>query len=107
MNGALQDNYNFQSVGTSALVLFMMSTGDNFNSVMKALSKQYSIDYQCIENPTYEDYIRYGKPVGCGKPEAVIPVFITFVGIVIFIFLNLFIAIIVQGYEENIERNNN
>ena len=85
-----------------------MTTGDSFYGIVNSLSHRYTIDFQCIENPTYEDYhLNDNKTRGCGKPEAAMAIFSTFVVTVILIFLNLFIAIIVQGYEETVERNSN
>jgi hypothetical protein len=33
-----------------------MVTGDKFFDIMNSLAKEFSIDNQCIDNPTYSDY---------------------------------------------------
>ena len=56
---------------------------------------------QCIKNPTYEDYVAAGsKTVGCGTKAVAYAYFTSFVFIVALIFLQLFIAVILQGYED-------
>jgi len=54
--------------------------------------------FQCIDNPTYEDYKRAGQTVGCGSAYGQV-FFTSFILIVQLIFLNLFIAIILQGFD--------
>ena len=86
----------------------MMSTGDNFHVIVMAIARTYQIDFQCVENPSYLDYANNGyETIGCGNYGAAMAIFSSFVVIVMMIFLNLFIAIIVQGYEDTTERNKN
>jgi hypothetical protein len=49
----LTPNMNFQTIGNSILTLFIMSTGDSFYEILKAVSKDNRIDYECIYFPTY------------------------------------------------------
>lgn len=61
----------------------------------------HSIRFQCVTNPSYADYEENGhKPVGCGQPVLGLIFFFSFVILVSLIFLNLFIAIILQKYTE-------
>jgi len=42
-------------------------TGEAWNDLLNAISLPYSLQYQCIDNPTYEDYVNNGnEPIGCG-----------------------------------------
>ena len=90
---------NFQTVPNSLLTLFRVATGENWNDVMYALGSGNTISYQCIENPTYQDYVDAGfKPVGCGNKYLAGTFFYTYILLVTLIFLNIFIAIILGGY---------
>lgn len=98
----LQENYNrnanFKSFSLSFLTLFRASTGEGWNDLMHDITRENSPLFQCIENPTYEDYEQNGDTVGCGKIYGQI-FFTSFILIVQLIFLNLFIAIILQGFD--------
>jgi hypothetical protein len=76
-----------------------MTTGDSFFEIMMALGRTRTILYQCIDNPSYEDYVENGKnTIGCGNINSSVIIFVIFCIIVILIFLNLFIAVILEGY---------
>jgi hypothetical protein len=76
-----------------------MVTGDSFFEIMNSLGREKSIKNDCIENPSYEDYVMNGyKSIGCGNKATSITVCIIFSIVVIQIFLNLFIAIILEGH---------
>ena len=73
---------------------------------MTTLSGGFSIDNYCIKNPTYDQYKENNfEPIGCGDRGATIALFSIFTILISMIFLNLFIAIILQGYDETRERN--
>jgi len=57
--------------------------------------------FQCDERDfDYESYVENGqKTTGCGSPIAGIVYMMTYLLIVPLIFLNLFIAIILEGFE--------
>lgn len=58
-----------------------------------------SITFQCDENPTYESIMaNNGIPNGCGKPVIARIYFFSFMIVVSLIFLNLFIAIVVDTF---------
>jgi hypothetical protein len=67
---------------------------------------QKMILYECIDYPTYNDYVDNGKKtIGCGSPIRSTITLVSFGIVVNLIFLNLFIAIILDGYKDTNERN--
>lgn len=61
------------------------------------------INFQCDENPTFESIqANGGEPNGCGTQFSFL-YFILFQIIVNFIFLNLFIAVILNGFSNSNE----
>ena len=63
------------------------------------------MDFQCIESPTYTDYVNAGfEPVGCGTLYVSKIYFFSFILIVGLVILNIFIAIILQGYFQAMEQ---
>jgi hypothetical protein len=56
----LSDTLNFESAPTAALTLFVVATGDGWTDIRDDCSKSRSLDYDCIEDPTYEDYLASG-----------------------------------------------
>ena len=99
-SGLLENKFlGFNQFYKSFLTLFRSATGENWNELMFALSRQNEPGYECINSPTWEDFDEAGGvPVGCGSPKAATVFFVTFIFIVELVFLNLFIAIILQGY---------
>jgi hypothetical protein len=75
-----------------------MSTGESWHELMYDCARPKSITFECNENVTYEKDIKFGKINGCGNPAAAFIYFISFMVMVSFIFLNLFIAIIIERY---------
>jgi hypothetical protein len=105
-NGGLTENSNFKSIFYTALTLFRMITGDGFFEITNAVSKTSTLTYQCIDNPTYEEYKENNfTTIGCGSMAASNIIFTFFGIVVILIFLNLFIAIILEGYQNTSDRN--
>jgi Ion transport protein len=56
-NGLLDEHAHFRTFGTSFLTLIRNLTGENWPKLMEALSRSYSPTYQCVDNPSYEDYV--------------------------------------------------
>ena len=56
-NGAVFENANFENLGLAFLTLIRIMTADTWHLIMHALSRGESILFQCIEDPTYEDYV--------------------------------------------------
>jgi len=94
----LNHHANFKSFLSSFLTLFRASTGEGWNDIMHDITRGENPLFQCIDNPTYEDYKRAGQTVGCGSAYGQV-FFTSFILIVQLIFLNLFIAIILQGFD--------
>jgi len=91
---------NFQKVYSAILVLLQTITGDNWHEVFFSVQKGFSLTNQCISNPTHEDFKLNNKAVGCGLFTVGLFYFFTFIVICMLVLLNLFIAIILIGYEE-------
>lgn len=68
--------------------------------------RQRSKIFDCKYNPTYDDIqANGGETNGCGSGFGYF-YFCSFVVIVSFVYLNLFIAIILQGFSDTNERAN-
>lgn len=95
----LNSHANFKTFTRSFITLFRASTGEGWNSIMHDVSRRKSPTFDCIESPSYDDYVANDyETIGCGETYA--PIFFTsFILIVQLIFLNLFIAIILQGFD--------
>lgn len=103
-NGGMHRFLGFQGFYKSFITLIRIATGENWNQLMNSLSRINSEDFVCIDNPTYEDFKNADfKPQGCGNPFLAQVFFITYIFLVGLIFLNLFIAIILQGYYQATE----
>ena len=90
---------NFQTLPKAYLTLFGVATGDGWNDLLEALSMEASVSNHCIKNPTYADYVANNKqPIGCGSRTFATFYFFSFVFMISIIFMNLFIAIILEGY---------
>ena len=90
----------------SFLTLVRVSTGEAWHEVMFISQKYDSILYQCINDPSYEDYVANGyETVGCGSISSYF-FFLTYVLLIKLIFLNLFIAIILLGYDDTNMKEN-
>ena len=62
---------------------------------MDAFTQPNSIVYQCIDDPSFDDYVANGSLTsGCGQGAVALIYFYSYVLFVNLIFLNLFIAII-------------
>jgi len=55
-NGELNEYTHFRSFTSSFITLIRIVTGEKWPLLMEALSQKASPYYQCMNNPTYEDY---------------------------------------------------
>jgi hypothetical protein len=95
----LDDHANFQTFPKAFLLLLRCATGEGWNTIMADTMRERSITFQCDENPTYESIMNNnGIPNGCGKPLTARVYFFAFMIVVSLIFLNLFIAIVVDTF---------
>lgn len=105
-NYPMNNNLNFQSIGNSMLTMIRAFTGENWQEVMHAVSRGRHPFYQCVEEHSYQDFLDNGKvPNGCGNRPIAICFFTTFVMLVSLVFINLFVAIILEGFDETIVEN--
>ena len=75
------------------------ATGEAWQSIMFDLARTYSARNQCRDEETYKSMIdNGGEPFACGSPISSYLFFILFHILVSQIFLNLFIAIIVDAF---------
>ena len=95
----LNEHVNFRDFWTSFLLLMRCATGESFHLIMFDLARGYSANYQCREEETYESMMAHGgKPFGCGDPLIAYSFFVLFHILVFQIFVNLFIAIIIDAF---------
>lgn len=83
---------NFRSLGTAIMLLLRASTGEGWNSVMYELAASPD---GCTTEPLWSDEV----PRGCGS-EVAFPFFISFTLLVAFVMLNVFIAVILEGFSD-------
>lgn len=100
----MSNHVNFQTFGAAFLTLVRCSTGEAWNSIMFDSSQSYSILNQCEKDEDYAQIVREGRdpndpygPKGCGNGFA-IAFHLLFQVIVSQVFLNLFIAIIIDAF---------
>jgi len=106
----LSDWNNFQTFGKAFFLLFRCLTGEAWNGIMYELF----VDEGCVEDPTYAQFEAARQAAGdahvaiaCGPPaELVYIYYTTFVIITSFIVLNLFIAVIIGGFEDAMKNEN-
>lgn len=100
-SGMLTDSLNFENFANAFCVLCAIATADSWGTIVAAALKQHRVDFQCKENPTYEDYqANDNSTVGCGPGVSGVLYFWSFYIFVNLIFLNLFIAIVLTGFQE-------
>lgn len=82
----------------SFFTLLTVMTGEGWHEIMSDLRKQKDINYDCMENPSYQDYVAAGNmTIGCGNDFSTV-FFILYVFWCSLILVNLFIAVTLQGY---------
>lgn len=75
------------------------ATGEAWDTIMYDYMRETSITFQCKPNYDYYDWLNNDKTMnGCGNPTVSIVFFYSFNIIVSQIFLNLFIAIIIDSF---------
>lgn len=100
ITGALNQHKNFQTFPNSFLTLITVMTGEGWYEIMTDLEKTADVDFECIKDPTYEDYANNNfETVGCGIPGSRL-FFILYVFSVSLILVNLFIAVTLQGFND-------
>ena len=59
-NGQLNDYINFENFNNAYLTLFVVATGDSWNSIMQAYALENSPSSMCVVNPTYKEIVTIG-----------------------------------------------
>ena len=87
----LTDTLNFESFPAAALALFVVCTGDGWTDIAISCLKKRAVDYDCVENPTYQNYVDNGyMTVGCGPRFEGIIFFYSYFLIMSLVLLKLF-----------------
>ena len=115
-HGALDPHCNFRTFSGALVALLRFATGENVNGFMHDINH---VEDGCDEDPQYDDEVcgfsrdfsRIGldspncRPLnGCGSALA-LPYFVSFMLFVPFVFLNLFIAVILEAFYETKDEN--
>ncbi len=95
----MNDQMNFENFWNAFITLFTVTTGDSWNWTQTSFVLWTQPNNECIINPTYKDYLNAGHTVGCGDRVVAYAFFTSFTFIVSLVFLQLFIAVILQGYD--------
>lgn len=108
--GGLNEQANFQSIGSAMLLLLRFSTGENWNGFMHGLLEEREM---CDPNPEFnisspwclreEDNPNCSKINGCAAGISVFIYFYSFTMIVSFVILNMFVAVVLQAFEASNE----
>ena len=97
----MNDYINFESFTSAFITLFTVATGDSWNYTTQSFTYGLSPKNNCMENPSYEDYANNGRQmIGCSSRTSALIFFISYMFIVSLIFLKLFIAMILGGYDQ-------
>ena len=99
LEGDLNKHANFQYFTNAFLLLMRCATGEGWNALMFDTARTNSITFQCDEDMTWAKiHANNDVPYGCGMPRVATVYFISFQIIVSQVFLNLFIAIVVDTF---------
>mmetsp|Transcript_34198 Transcript_34198/g.33404 ORF Transcript_34198/g.33404 Transcript_34198/m.33404 type:complete len:94 (+) Transcript_34198:1244-1525(+) len=83
------------------MAMFVVASGDGWGFIMDSTTLKNTVLDECIVDPTYEDYVNNNyQTIGCGNNWAAYIFFYSYYLLVVLVFLNLFIAIILDGYQE-------
>ena len=99
------DNYNehanFRDFGVAMIALLRFSTGENWEGFMYDTARKSD---DCVNDPEYDsDYCGFNDRTGCIPLNgcgsiAIFPYMLSFTIIITFVFLNLFIGVILEGF---------
>ena len=99
---AMHKHANFQSFGNAFLTLFRCATGEAWNSIMFDSARERSILFQCREKEDFYSWMEAGGTIydafACGSPAIAFGYHMSFQIIVSQVFLNIFIAIIIDSF---------
>ena len=83
------------------MALFVVSSGDGWSDILRGVQLELALDHFCIPHPSFDDFSDNNfQTIGCGKVLEGYMYFYSYYLIVTLVFLNLFIAIILDGFQE-------
>merc|ERR1719217_430580 len=114
VHGPHNAHANFRTFERSLLTLIRCMTGEGWNEIMHSFMKN-SYDFghvmgaPCIDDfaVTAEDFSSLtekcllSNPVACGKPKSAMFFFVTYTCVITFIILNLFVAVVLEGFDDS------
>jgi hypothetical protein len=77
-----------------------MATGESWNMIMYDAGRPASITFNCVASQDYSDIVENGIQ-GCGRPGLARLYFFSYMIVVALIFINLFIVIIFESFQES------
>ena len=114
LGSALNHHANFQTFSGAIFVLVRCVTGEFWNGIMYDLAASYDVDNMptaaCVPDPQWNASVCgfHGAPSsplcvpinGCGTAISY-AYFVSFTLIVSFVFVNLFVAVILEGFDDS------
>jgi voltage-dependent calcium channel L type alpha-1D len=100
-NDAYNENANFRDFGVAMMALLRFATGENWDGFMYDVASKRP---GCVDDPEYDsDYCGFNDHPGCLPLNgcgsvAIFPFMLSFTIIITFVFLNLFIGVILEGF---------
>jgi hypothetical protein len=88
---------NFQHFGLAFMTLFRLATVESWNELMDDCLRHIRPNDVCFKIHNFDDYQKYGLNA-CGNNLAYV-YFLSYMIIVAFMLMNLFIAIVIESYE--------
>ena len=101
---SISSDSNFQTFQLAFMTLLRISTGEGWGGLMSDFSRQQLPNFVCVDIINYEDYKKFGNN-GCGTGWSYL-FFFSYELIFKMIVLNLFIAVILQSFEDYTHRAN-
>jgi len=101
-NGQYSEYSNFRDFGTAMVSLLRFSTGESWDAFMHDGARNMP---NCVTDPPYNSsYCGFNDQVGCIPlngcgSSAMFPFMISFTLLITFVFLNLFIGVILEGFQ--------
>ncbi|EDV26564.1 uncharacterized protein TRIADDRAFT_54700 [Trichoplax adhaerens] len=94
-HGTITDTINFETFPNAMALLFRLMTAAGWNDVLDSLM---------TDGPNCNASLTNLAPTGtCGNPGAAIPYMVTFVFITFLVLVNMYVAIILNNYQEVVE----
>ncbi|TMW68744.1 hypothetical protein Poli38472_006212 [Pythium oligandrum] len=106
MGDLITADANFQSLSNAMVTLIRCATGEQWNDLMH----EFASTKNCVDGPDYDSTMcgfsnfQGCQPLnGCGTPVAFV-YFMTFTMLVTFVLLNIFVAVILEGFSNEKDR---